>query len=80
MAQGGVKKIGKRSQAVSAKKRLSWPPRWMRSRSLVFTVRGLNRLLSWPAYRKLTCFTTIRRKRRCILLCCSRFWLSGWRR
>ncbi len=48
MAQGAVKKSGKRSQAVSAKRRPSWPPRWRHFRNLVFTVRGWSRWLNAP--------------------------------
>jgi TetR/AcrR family transcriptional regulator len=40
---GRGEKTGKRSQAVSAKKRPSWPRRWRHFRSLVFTVRGWSR-------------------------------------
>lgn len=75
---GRREKIGKRSQAVSAKKRLFWPPRWTRSRSMAFTARGLSRLPSWPGCRKPICSITTPRKKRCISRCCSRsaIWLA----
>ena len=80
MAQGGVKKIGKRSQAVSAKKEAILAAALDAFSQFGIHGTRLEQVAELAGYRKRTCSTTTRRKRRCILPCCSRFWLSGWRR
>lgn len=66
MTQGAVKTTGKRSRAVSAKKKAILSAALDTFHNSVFTAQGWSRSQSWQAFQKPICCITSRQKRRCI--------------
>ncbi len=79
MAQGAVKKSGKRSQAVSAKRRPSAAALEAFSQFGIHGTR-LEQVAERAGVSKTNLLITTLRKRRCMWLSCSRSSPSGWRR
>lgn len=80
MAQGAVKKSGKRSQAVSAKKEAILAAALEAFSQFGIHGTRLEQVAERAGYRKPICSITTLRKRRCMWLSCSRSSPSGWRR
>ena len=80
MAQGAVKKSGKRSQAVSAKKEAILAAALEAFSQFGIHGTRLEQVAERAGVSKTNLLYTTLRKRRCMWLSCSRSSPSGWRR
>lgn len=80
MTQGAVKTTGKRSRAVSAKKKAILSAALDTFSQFGFHGTRLEQIAELAGVSKPICCITSRQKRRCILPCCGRFSISGWHR
>lgn len=62
MTQGAVKTTGKRSRAVSAKKKRFLAQHWTLFHNSVFTAQGWSRSRSWRVFQKPICCITFRQR------------------
>ena len=79
MTQGAVKTTGRRSRAVSAKKKAILSAALDTFSQFGFHGTRLEQIAELAGVSK-TNRITFRQKRRCILPCCGRFSISGWHR
>ena len=80
MTQGAVKTTGKRSRAVSAKKKAILSAALDTFSQFGFHGTRLEQIAELAGVSKTNLLYTPRQKRRCILPCCGRFSISGWHR
>lgn len=80
MTQGAVKTTGKRSRAVSAKKKAILSAALDTFSQFGFHGTRLEQIAELAGVSKTNLLYYFPSKRRCILPCCGRFSISGWHR